>query len=212
MISLFVFLNFVKRTRERVCLKEHKEQFIEQMSESCEEDCKESCSLAKAMKSKDQVVEDLEIPDSRLTKRWLERAKIGVMDKRYWPEEKNEYNCAKKLSEKVPEKVLPGCGFHNRGTSAEKITRICNGMTDVLKWAYQGCKVPGNGNARAMRTLEKFTQLCENMKRKYPKPIKPDPSSETCPYDEKNKICDDSDKCGLSYISSCVQSEVFLKI
>ena len=160
------------------------------------------------MKRKDKLVSELEIPENSLTRRWLEKVIIGVMDKKDWPEEKNEYRCAKKLYEEVPKNILPGCGFKNSGTSAEKIIEICRGMKDVLEWAYEGCHVQGNGNARAVRTMQKLNQLCGNMKKKYEPSPKPVPKPGTCPFDGKNKICDESDKCGLSYFSSCVQLEV----
>jgi len=167
------------------------------------------------MESKDAVVSELpnEIPTGllkhRLVTRWFERVFIGVMDKRNWPEEKNEYACAKKLSEKVPDSVLPGCGFEEGSTAAETIANICDGMENVLEWAYQGCYVKGTGNNRAIRTMEKLKQLCGNMKKKFP--ILPTPPPNSCPYQGKNKICDGSDKCGLSHFGACVQLETMAK-
>ena len=164
------------------------------------------CSLASAMKSKDVLVSKLELPDSRLSERWLERVTIGVMDKRFWPDEKKEYKCAKSLVEKVPENILPGCEFEEGASSAETVINICNGMKNVLKWANQGCYVKGNGNNRAVRTMNTLNKLCDNMKRKFP--YYPTPPKNTCAYDGNNKICDNSSKCGLSHFGSCVQLEV----
>ena len=56
--------------------------------------------------------------------------------------------------------------------------------------------------------MQKLNQLCGNMKRKYPDST---PSQNTCPYEGRIKICDNSDKCGLSNFGACVQLERMTK-
>ena len=100
------------------------------------------------MKSKDALISELELPDTRLSKRWIERVTIGVMDKRNWPEQKNEYACSKRLSEAIPNSILSGCEFEKGSNPTKTFANICDGMKSVLDWAFTDCHIQGIGNKR----------------------------------------------------------------